>query len=337
MVSDSISIVSIAMASSNQKDFAKKKRGNKSAKLKQYKLDARREQWLSQSQVKNKICKDDPDRDGGFSDQNMHTQKSDQSVENLEIKQRGQQNQMSVHNFIDSVSTSRSPTSGTSSGSDSKSGTSFTSSSSSAGSWSGSVTGEDEEVDDECLDDWEVLADALASLDCEQEHKSCSELSLGQGDIDNPNSSYEVSIQHPKPSLEPMEMETPQRAQEIGRAWKPDDAFRPRSLPYLSKQLSFPIKSERHHSCGCSKDVKSAPSSCPICFEDLDFTDSRFLPCSCGFRLCLFCHKRILEEDGRCPGCRKRYDNDCLNGESTFEGTVMTTQLAHSFSMIARS
>lgn len=47
---------------------------------------------------------------------------------------------------------------------------------------------------------------------------------------------------------------------------------------------------------------------CPLCCEDLDATDLSFLPCSCGYQLCLFCHKLILEQDGRCPNCRKQYD-----------------------------
>ncbi|PWA61332.1 RING/U-box superfamily protein [Artemisia annua] len=46
------------------------------------------------------------------------------------------------------------------------------------------------------------------------------------------------------------------------RAWRPDDAYRP---------------------------------------QDLDLTDSSFLPCPCGYRLCLFCYKRILEDNGRYP------------------------------------
>jgi hypothetical protein len=51
----------------------------------------------------------------------------------------------------------------------------------------------------------------------------------------------------------------------------------------------------------------STPLTCPICCEDLDLTDSSFCPCPCKFCLCLFCHNKILEADGRCPGCRKEY------------------------------
>ncbi|KAG0498372.1 hypothetical protein HPP92_003063 [Vanilla planifolia] len=39
------------------RDFGKKKKGNRSAKLKQCKLDARREQWLSQDMnVEGQLC-----------------------------------------------------------------------------------------------------------------------------------------------------------------------------------------------------------------------------------------------------------------------------------------
>eukprot|EP00271_Cylindrocystis_brebissonii_P002775 TRINITY_DN13577_c0_g1_i1.p1 TRINITY_DN13577_c0_g1~~TRINITY_DN13577_c0_g1_i1.p1 ORF type:complete len:1165 (+),score=206.53 TRINITY_DN13577_c0_g1_i1:525-4019(+) len=64
------------------------------------------------------------------------------------------------------------------------------------------------------------------------------------------------------------------------------------------------------------------PSCCPICTEELDVTDTSFVPCPCGFRLCLFCHHRILSEDGRCPGCRKAY-------ASTGEGSTKSSRTAN--------
>ncbi|CAI9766786.1 unnamed protein product [Fraxinus pennsylvanica] len=53
--------------------------------------------------------------------------------------------------------------------------------------------------------------------------------------------------------------------------------------------------------------------------------------------LCLFCHKRILEEDGQCPGCRNQYDCEPVEGEATLDGGSLTFQLARSCSMISRS
>lgn len=100
-----------------------------------------------------------------------------------------------------------------------------------------------------------------------------------------------------------------------GRAWRPDDVSRPPTLPPLSKQLSF--QQEKGPSVWSGTQLISnpggpppVPSFCPICTEELDTTDTSFFPCSCGFRLCLFCHHRISSDDGRCPGCRKIYSPD---------------------------
>ncbi|XP_047310344.1 uncharacterized protein LOC124913943 [Impatiens glandulifera] len=312
MISDSIgTTASIPMSASNPKDFPKKKRVNRSAKLKQCKLDVRREQWLSQ--VKNKETNDETDGNGGFISP-MNVQKENRTVEGEE---------KSIHLYCELDSPSYSPTSLHSSSN--LSGTNFTcSSSSSSGSFSGSLTGED---DDGCLDDWETIADALAATDIKQEqHGSFLEPLQEVENADHVN-----GIDIPKPEV----VETVQQNPTNVRAWKHDDTYRPQSLPSLSKQLSLPIHSFRNHvhgggsvwgSCG---NVVSAPSSCPICCEDLDFTDSSFLPCSCGFRLCLFCHKRILEDDGRCPGCRKQYNHECVSGEDT--------RLAQTRSLIIRS
>ncbi|ONK78994.1 uncharacterized protein A4U43_C01F1780 [Asparagus officinalis] len=163
--------------------------------------------------------------------------------------------------------------------------------SSSTGSCSRSVSDAEDENDEERgekdgggLDDWEAMADALSvSPDNGQDHQLKADDS-------------QITASRTKP-VDPLKQE-PDRT--IPRAWRPDDAFRPQSLPNLSKQRSFPANNHRGI-------LSRPPSSCPICYEDLDLTDSSFLPCSCGFHLCLFCHKRILEADGRCPGCRKQY------------------------------
>ncbi|KAL6973307.1 hypothetical protein U1Q18_027487 [Sarracenia purpurea var. burkii] len=352
MVTDSITNASIPMAASNSRDFAKKKRVNRSAKLKQCKLDARREQWLSQ--VKSKGYKEEADGRGGFCASSVHAPNgSEGSMEKLQIKPGGEKKEGSIHHFGDSYSPSNSPTSDASSV---VSGTNFTgtsggsssSSSSSGGSCSGSITGEDEEGDDGCLDDWEAVADALAGTDDkqqqQQQHVNSDHPAENDsiGSLDSPpelTHSHASGIETSNPK--PERVENVQMVPPNCRAWKPDDAFRPQSLPNLSKQLSFPMNSGRQYGCGggawgCKK-VASAPSSCPICCEDLDFTDSSFLPCSCGFRLCLFCHKRILEDDGRCPGCRKQYEYESVKGEPSLDGGSLTFRLARSCSMITRS
>ncbi|GFP97695.1 general negative regulator of transcription subunit 4 [Phtheirospermum japonicum] len=306
MISDSIPNASIALALSNPKDFAKKKRANRSAKLKQCKLDARREQWLSQ--VKNKGgCKEEVVSGNPTRSVNGRTM----PTEKLEIKPRVvDEIYGNGPHFRDSdSSSSKSPTSRISSllGRN-DSGVTFTASSRSSSSnscFSGSMSDEEDvgdHDDDDCLDDWEAMADALAADELKNssssEHGSQSGVETERffgNDTSNGNQES--------------------RGAAIGpRAWRPNDEFRPQSLPNL-KLISD------------ARDL-----SCPICFEDLDGTDSSFLPCLCGFRLCLFCHKRIIEDDGRCPGCRKKYD--C---ESTLDGCGLAYRFARSCSMVTRS
>ncbi|KAJ0536469.1 putative Zinc finger, RING/FYVE/PHD-type, CCR4-NOT transcription complex subunit 4 [Helianthus annuus] len=139
-------------------------------------------------------------------------------------------------------------------------------SSGSGGCFSRSITDEDDgdhndNDNDDCLDDWEAMADALAADDIQKNH----------------NQEYPVHETSAKP--EPVTIKTGQvdfRAPVSFRAWRLDDASRPQSRPNLLKQNSFPMK---------SRGVQFAPSSCPICCEDLDITDSSFLPCLCGYKL----------------------------------------------------
>ena len=117
-------------------------------------------------------------------------------------------------------------------------------------------------IEEDSLDDWETVADTL-------------------------------TFPQISPNRVQLEADSAAIPERIPRAWKSDDAFRPRSLPNL-----------QNHRKSFSLDVAL---TCPICYEDLDRTDSSFRPCCCGFNLCLFCHKKILEADGRCPGCRTLY------------------------------
>ncbi|URD75810.1 protein binding protein, putative [Musa troglodytarum] len=159
------------------------------------------------------------------------------------------------------------------------------SSGSSFGSSSRSISDAEEKGEDKGeVEDWEAFADALSA------------------DQPNPNpvATIPESTAAPGNTIKDRGegLEKPDAKQAVHRAWRPDDAFRPRSLPNLSKQRSFPASMERHYAAAgwAQHGILSTPSSCPICYEDLDPTDSSFLPCNCGFRLCLFCHKRILEE-----------------------------------------
>ena len=52
---------------------------------------------------------------------------------------------------------------------------------------------------------------------------------------------------------------------------------------------------------------------CPLCIEPLDVTDKNFKPCPCGYQICQFCYNNIRQNpelNGRCPGCRRIYDDD---------------------------
>ncbi|CAN4088198.1 unnamed protein product [Withania somnifera] len=315
------------------KDFARKKRANRSAKLKQCKLDARREQWLSQ--VKNKGLKEEPKTGGTHGAGKNVAKERERLIDNLQIKPRNEEdNEGSLHHYSDFDS----PTSvlgGNDSGTN-FTGSSISSSSSSGGCCSGSVSEQDEEADDDCLDDWETIADALAADDEKEEPQNpCVDSHFEREEnMTNMISRQEVSDRQgsdtDRSKKECNDRGLTPRPPLSCRAWRPDDTFRPSGLPNLSKQYSFPMNSERHCRRGSVWECKSlsAPTSCPICCEDLDYTDTSFLPCSCGFRLCLFCHKRILEEDGRCPGCRKQYNQDAVEQETIIDGGNLTIRLA---------
>ncbi|CAN6578273.1 unnamed protein product [Malus baccata var. baccata] len=340
MLSDAITSASVhAAPNSGGRDLGKKKRA-RSAKLKQCKLDVRREQWLSQGAVKNKDCKEELNGVVKAGKERNHNR----SFGNLGMRPRGGQIDGSIHHHHhhDSDLESNSPTSLTSSvlGSNYSETTFTSSSSSSGGCCSGNIT-EDEEGggDDGCLDDWEAVADALAAD--EKPKIPCPESPPEHDPIAQMVSPQETTI-----GSDGVENLNPQCGRAIpkawgnGHAWRPDDAFRPQSLPNLAKQLSLPNSNRKHYSCGgvpWAYNGVAVPSSCPICYEDLDFTDTSFLPCLCGFRLCLFCHNRILEEDGRCPGCRKPYEHEPVEAETSVHGGSLTFQLPRSCSMITRS
>ncbi|KAM0060545.1 putative transcription factor C2H2 family [Helianthus debilis subsp. tardiflorus] len=316
MVYDSIANALIPNVASNAKDFGKKKRVNRTAKLKQSKLDVRREQWLSQVKNKGVGVKEETKVSGGVkrADAEAHAvNERELSMVKLEVSVGKEENEGLMNHYSDSESPSNSPTNFTGSSSRSSSG----SSSSSGGCFSRSMTDEDDgdcddndkdndndnDNDDDCLDDWETMADALAADDIQNNH-------------DDPNQESPVRETAPEPEsvLTKGTGQEGHRASNDFRAWRPDDASRPQSLPNLLKQNSFPMQSGSHHG------LIFAPSSCPICCEDLDMTDSSFLPCPCGYRLCLFCHKKILEDNGRCPGCRKQYEQTD-NKTATFKLT----------------
>ncbi|CDY54041.1 BnaCnng26100D [Brassica napus] len=174
---------------------------------------------------------------------------------------------------------------------------------------------DEDAADGGCLDDWEAFADALAA-DEQKKH-----------DKENPPEEQSASLRDSvSGSNVPVRDVKPSRKQKSNQAWRADDKLRPQGLPNLGKQRSFPVMNLHFSS-------EAVPSSCPICYEDLDLTDSNFLPCPCGFRLCLFCHKTICDGDGRCPGCRKPYEKNTIKVETSVQNGGLTIRLARSSSM----
>ncbi|KAJ0231331.1 Uncharacterized protein HA466_0299940 [Hirschfeldia incana] len=303
MISDSITNASAAASAPSARDSAKKKRSNnKSAKLKQNKLGLRREQWLSQVAVTNKVCKEE-----------KSVNRSEQRDKPVERREEDNGNGGSVE--VGHESFMESPSNSSVGGTDIS--TNFSGSSSTSSDFcSGNMTEEDNADDgEECVDDWEALADALAAEEENKEESILHEAVKEQESVGQSASNAEQGCS---------------RKQKSSRAWRPDDNLRPQGLPNLGKQLSFPELDKRYSTV-------SIPSSCPICYEELDLTDSSFLPCPCGFRLCLFCHKTICDGDGRCPGCRKPYEQNDIKGETSVQGGGgFTIRLARSSSMFCR-
>lgn len=238
-----------------------------------------------------------------FSEQNGSSNKTNRRRGGGDVEGSGIQD-------IDLGSVMNSSNQGSSDHDDSGDGISGTSSSSMSNCLSGNVS--EEEDDDGCLDDWEAIADAVNAYDENQPNIIMVSETPKVHDTSNAS-----AANSPRADLSITEcISAVPESRRKGRAWKHDDALRPRCLPNLSKQHNSLLKSDWHGNRKAIpwswQSVISQPSECPICCEDLDVTDSNFLPCSCGFHLCLFCHKRILEADGRCPGCRKLYDHvDC--------------------------
>ncbi|XP_057526259.1 uncharacterized protein LOC130805500 isoform X1 [Amaranthus tricolor] len=60
--------------------------------------------------------------------------------------------------------------------------------------------------------------------------------------------------------------------------------------------------------------------TCPLCAEEMDFTDQQLKPCKCGYEICVWCWHQLLdmaekdESEGRCPACRTPYDKDKIVG-----------------------
>ncbi|NP_001143878.1 uncharacterized LOC100276679 [Zea mays] len=293
---------------------SKKKRGSRSAaKLKQSKRDTRREQFLSRGQG-NKDAKSAASPTGAVSGSPilasphppLPRRRADSRSRGSDPEDRDEAIAAGLEadgSGLDSPGSDKRQSGdcpqrkgfpGNGGGPSLSSGSSVWSSSRSVSDAEEDTGGPEDES--EVFDDWEMAADALYVDD-----SSC-----------NQSSGPTPTLPQAPTTAEPSHAAKPEPIQSKTRAWAPDDIFRPQSLPSISKQTSFPTSiGNRWQDMGMSaaqQGILSLPLSCPICCDDLDLTDSSFCPCPCGFHMCLFCHNRILVEDGRCPGCRKQYN-----------------------------
>lgn len=52
---------------------------------------------------------------------------------------------------------------------------------------------------------------------------------------------------------------------------------------------------------------------CPLCVEPYESADRLFMPCSCGFQICMFCWNKIKETgNGCCPACRHQFTTEAM-------------------------
>ncbi|XP_047330025.1 uncharacterized protein LOC124933635 [Impatiens glandulifera] len=59
---------------------------------------------------------------------------------------------------------------------------------------------------------------------------------------------------------------------------------------------------------------------CPLCAEEMDWTDQQLKPCKCGYEVCVWCWHQIMDmaekvkSEGLCPACRTPYDKKKIVG-----------------------
>lgn len=76
------------------------------------------------------------------------------------------------------------------------------------------------------------------------------------------------------------------------------------------------------------EDNSHGSESCPLCLEDMHYSDSSFKPCPCGYQICRFCWHRIREEENeRCPACRRIYQDESSLNSAHFPSGSFNSQL----------
>lgn len=58
-------------------------------------------------------------------------------------------------------------------------------------------------------------------------------------------------------------------------------------------------------------------SCCPLCMEKFDITESNIQPCTCGYKVCMYCWNKINDQNeipaktvAQCPNCHSAYSPD---------------------------
>lgn len=159
------------------------------------------------------------------------------------------------------------------------------------------MTEEEEEVYDDASDNWDDFRDALNSFE-------------------NDNN------ESPRLETEDIEQEedlNPNTSQRRNKSTTPEKLFhKDNSKHEASPEKTIHRNSKKKKRSNSGK--QEGDEECPICSEVMDATDLTFQPCPCGFRICLFCHKKISENEARCPSCRKEYAQTSNNsGEVGFQ------------------
>ncbi|KAG7590155.1 Zinc finger RING-type [Arabidopsis suecica] len=265
MVADSITDSELFHGSPISIDFAKKSKANWFCKLKQWKIDARRKQWIYQWKRANL-----GEEENGRRLKSLLEKLTDQKAWRIDYDDDDDDDEIDLERTSSSAS---SPTSVLKS-KDSVSGDCFC--------CSKQMTEEDqEEVFDDAYDNWDGFRDALNSFDNESPRLESEDFEQEEDPIPDTSQRREKST-HEK-------------------------------LFHEDKKEASPANTTIHRNSKKKKRSNSEKQrgddgeECPICSELMDATDLEFQPCPCGFRICLFCHKKISENEARCPVCRKDY------------------------------
>ncbi|CAA7043296.1 unnamed protein product [Microthlaspi erraticum] len=247
MVDDSITDAELFHGRPISIDFVKKRKANWFWKLKQWKIDARRKQWIYQWKRANpgEDCTLKSLREKLITDRNTSSDRFSWKIDDDDDDDD--------ETDLERASSASSPTSVLKSKEDD------------CFCCSKQVTEEDqEEAFDDAFDNFDGFIDALSFFENED----------------------------PKPKTEKL--------------------FEKEKSSSSSGIRSKRRKKKKSKEC----DDDNEKSECPICSEEMDETDLSFTPCPCGFRLCLFCHNKINENDGRCPNCREKYGKTSSSNRS---------------------